>query len=282
MNSSHISVLNLLRRYGLKPDKRLGQNFLTDPSTLGKVVEASGVGIDDWVLEIGAGVGNLTCLLAEQAHSITAVELDDRLIPVLEEVLQPFQNVNLIQGDILELNITDVVNKEGYLVVANIPYYITSALIRHLLESELKPASLTLTLQREVAQRICAVPGDMSLLALSVQAYGEPKIMGRIPAGAFYPPPKVDSAIVHIDILPSPLIPSHLLETFFRLAKAGFSQKRKTLRNALSGGMRWSPKQSEAYLFAADIDPKRRAQTLSLEEWGVLAEKVVFTMETDP
>jgi len=268
------NVPALLRRYGIHPDKRLGQNFLVDPVALNRVIETADLGKHDVVLEIGAGVGNLTVLLAENAGSVFAVEVDDRLIPALEEVLAPFPTVKIIRGDILELNPAQIIDQPGYQVVANIPYYITSALIRHLLESRPKPGRITLTVQREVARRICAAPGDLSLLALSVQVYGEPRIMARIPAGAFYPPPKVDSAVVRIDLYPSPLIPSPILDIFFRLAKAGFSQKRKMLRNALSGGMRWSPGQTETLLLSAGIDPQRRAQTVSLEEWGKLAELV--------
>ncbi len=158
------------------------------------------------------------------------------MIPVLNQVVGQFPNVQVIEGDILALDPVQLVSQTEYLVVANIPYYITSALIRHLLEASLPPQRLVLTIQQEVARRICAEPGDMSLLALSVQVYGHPEIMAHIPASAFYPPPNVDSTIIRIDRYPSPLIPSDELEVFFQLIKAGFSQKRKTLRNALAGG----------------------------------------------
>jgi 16S rRNA (adenine1518-N6/adenine1519-N6)-dimethyltransferase len=191
---------------------------------------------DSDVLEIGAGLGSLTFTLANLAKHVTTVELDRNLIPVLQEVLKPFPHVDIIQGDILEIPIEGLPIKPGYFVVANIPYYITSAVIRHLLESSVKPERLLLTVQREVAERICAKPGDLSLLALSVQVYGAPSITGRLPAGAFYPPPSVDSACVRVDIHHEPLIqPDRLI--FFKLIKAGFSQKRKTLRNALSAGL---------------------------------------------
>jgi 16S rRNA (adenine1518-N6/adenine1519-N6)-dimethyltransferase len=182
-----------------------------------------------------------------------------------------------VQGDILALDPAGLILGEvrkngdlqstGYLVVANIPYYITSALIRHLLEAEVKPERMILTVQSEVAERITAAPGDMSLLALSVQVYGRPEVYAHIPAGAFYPTPKVDSAIVRVELFPSPVIPPDWLEAFFRLAKAGFSQKRKTLRNAVAGGMRWSKQEARELLKSAGIDPMRRAETLSLEEW---------------
>jgi 16S rRNA (adenine1518-N6/adenine1519-N6)-dimethyltransferase len=181
-----------------------------------------------------------------------------------------FSNVRVIQGDILALDPVQLVSQTEYLVVANIPYYITSALIRHLLEASLPPQRLVLTIQQEVARRICAEPGDMSLLALSVQVYGHPQIMAYIPAGAFYPPPNVDSSIIRIDRYPSPLIPLDELEAFFQLIKAGFSQKRKTLRNSLAGGLHLSPPAVEAMLKSAFIDPMRRAETLSLSEWHLL------------
>jgi len=264
-------IPSLLHRYGLRPDKRLGQNFLIDPRALERIVEAAEITGSDTVLEIGSGLGNLTILLASRANKVISVELDQRLIPALQEVVAPFENVHIVQGNILELDTSQLVEQPNYKVVANIPYYLTSAIIRQLLEVEPKPASLTLTIQLEVAQRICASPGDMSLLALSVQIYGEARIVTYIPAGAFYPPPKVDSAVVKVDIHPSPLIPEPLIDTFFRLAKAGFSQKRKNLRNALAGGMHWTTGQTESVLRAANIAPKRRAQTLSLDEWAALS-----------
>jgi 16S rRNA (adenine1518-N6/adenine1519-N6)-dimethyltransferase len=184
--------------------------------------------------------------------------------------------VTVIQGDILALDPGALMAEAGqpapYLVVANIPYTITSALIRHLLESRTPPLRVVLTVQREVAERICAAPGELSTLALSVQVYGQPQIAAYIPAGAFYPPPKVDSAVIRVTLYPEPLIPRGQLATFFRLAKAGFSQKRKTLRNALSGGMHWPTAQTEEMLEAAGIDPMRRAETVRLEEWQRLVE----------
>jgi 16S rRNA (adenine1518-N6/adenine1519-N6)-dimethyltransferase len=164
-------------------------------------------------------------------------------------------------------------DKAGYVVVANIPYYITSVVLRHLLEAKQPPGRVVLTLQKEVAERICAGAGKMSLLALSVQVYGRPGIGTTIPAAAFYPSPKVDSAVLCIEIYPQPVLPVDRLEPFFALIKAGFSQKRKTLRNALSGGLRIAVFESERLLCAAGIDPQRRAETLSLEEWGNLVKE---------
>jgi 16S rRNA (adenine1518-N6/adenine1519-N6)-dimethyltransferase len=212
----------------------------------------------------------LTRYLAASAKQVVAVELDLDLLPPLQAVLAPYPNVRVIHGDILELSLKELIQTDEYLVVANIPYYITSAVIRHLLESSPKPRRIVLTIQKEVAERICAKPGDLSLLALSVQVYGKPGIAARIPAGAFFPAPKVDSAILSIDIYPSPAIKADLLGSFFKLIKAGFSQKRKTLRNSLSAGLHMAPASAEAMLTRANIDPKRRAETLSLEEWEKL------------
>lgn len=272
-----MNVPDLLRRHGLRPHKGLGQNFLIDEIALQRVVEAADLKPEDAVLEIGPGLGSLTRLLADRCRRVVAVELDGALLPVLREVLAPHPNVQLVQGDILRLDPYELMQEEarpaaGYRVVANIPYYITSAVIRHLLETRRPPELLTLTVQREVAERICAQPGEMSLLALSVQVYGQPRVAGRIPAGAFYPPPEVDSAVIRVDLYDQPRIPVEQLPGFFQLAKAGFSQKRKTLRNALAGGMGWKAAQAEALLRQAGIDPQRRAETLSLDEWGAMTQ----------
>jgi 16S rRNA (adenine1518-N6/adenine1519-N6)-dimethyltransferase len=222
------------------------------------------------VLEIGAGVGSLTRHLAECSRMVVAVELDTKLIPPLKQIIGRYPNVLVVQGDILALNPVELVSQQEYVVVANIPYYITSALIRHLLEATLPPHRLILTIQREVAMRICAGAGDMSLLALSVQVYGHPEIVTHIPANAFYPPPNVDSAVMRIDLFSSPKIQPAELDVFFQLIKAGFSQKRKTLRNSLSAGLRISPSTAEKLLSASKIDSRRRAETLDIVEWNQL------------
>lgn len=265
-----INVVQLLRHHHLSPRKSLGQNFLVDHSALEKVIDAANIDPQDEVLEIGAGLGSLTRFLAATAERVVAVELDRHLIPILEDVLGSEGNVELIQADILKLDPASIMKNNGYLVIANIPYYITSAIIRHLLESEKKPKRLVLTIQKEVAQRICAQPGDLSLLALSVQVYGQPVIVAKIPAGAFYPPPKVDSAVIRVDLFQKPIIPLQQMETFFLMAKAGFGQKRKMLRKSLSSGLGWSADDMEKLLIKSDIDPTRRAETLSLSEWKIL------------
>ena len=267
-----LNIAFTLKKYGLRPHKGLGQNFLQDPIALEKIVNAAEIQPTDTVLEIGPGLGSLTRYLAASAKKVVAVELDQHLLPPLKAALNPYSNVQLIHGDILELNPDDLITEKDYIVAANIPYYITSAVIRHLLESKSKPRRIVLTIQKEVAQRICEKPGDMSLLALSVQVYGKPRIVAHIPAGAFVPSPNVDSAVLAIEIYPDPLIPRELLDAFFKLIKAGFSQKRKTLRNSLSAGLSISPLQAADKLMRAGIDPQRRAETLSIEEWQRLSE----------
>ena len=274
MTLEPLNVPALLRAHGLTPHKGLGQNFLVEPTFLKRLVAVAEVDPQSTVLEIGPGAGGLTRELAQAAHQVTAVELDRNLAELLVTVLAGFPNVRLIQADILELKPADLGLEEGYLVVANIPYYITSAILRHLLSNRPKPARMVLTMQREVAERICARPGEMSLLALSVQVYGAPSPVLRIPAGAFYPPPKVDSSSLRIDLYPEPRIPEEDLPVFFSLIKAGFSQKRKTLRNTLSAGLHRAPAQMAGLLQAAGIDPQRRAETLSLEEWGRLTQVI--------
>ena len=266
-----LNAAALLKRHGLRAHKGLGQNFLQDPLALEKIIDAAEIQPADIVLEIGPGLGSLTRYLASSAKEVVAVELDSNLLQPLKAILSPYPNVRVIHGDILKLSPGDLIAEKDYLVVANIPYYITSAVIRHLLENEPKPRRVVLTVQKEVAQRICAAAGDMSLLALSVQVYGSPHIAAHIPADAFFPAPKVDSAVLIVDIYVSPLIKPDHLDRFFKLIKAGFSQKRKTLRNSLSSGLRISPADAADLLRRANIDPRRRAETLSIQEWENLS-----------
>jgi len=268
-----LNTADLLKQYGLHANKRLGQNFLQDPYALQKIANLAEIHPTDTVLEIGPGLGSLTRYLAAAAQKVVAVELDENLFPPLKTVIAPYRNIQLVHSDILDIEPEKIIEQPDYLVVANIPYYITSAVIRHLLESHPKPRRVVLTIQKEVAERICAGPGDMSLLALSVQVYGHPQVAAHISAGAFFPAPKVDSSVLVVDIYSEPLVAAHLLDIFFLLIKAGFSQKRKKLRNSISAGMRQSTAEIEKLLRAADIDPQRRAETLSLAEWGRLSDQ---------
>lgn len=262
-----LDARSMLKRYGLHADKKFGQNFLQDPPALEAIIRVAEIKPEDTVLEIGPGLGSLTRYLAASAKSVIAVELDHRLIPPLKAVLTPYSNVRVVHGNILDLRAEELAGSNEYIVVANIPYYITSAVIRHLLEGAVKPRRIVLTIQKEVAERICAEPGDLSLLALSVQVYGKPHMAVNIPPGAFFPAPTVESAVLVVNIFDQPLIKAEFLEMFFRLIKAGFSQKRKTLRNSLSAGLRLPTPVVEDLLKKSGIDPQRRAETLSIEEW---------------
>ena len=257
----------LLQKYHLRPHKGLGQNFLSDDNVLAGIADAAEIPEHADVLEVGPGLGSLTRHLAERAEHVVTVELDKDLIPVLRKEFADCPDVEIVEGDILEFSPDEYFKNGDYYVAANIPYYITSAVIRHLLEGKARPKQMALTVQKEVAERICAAPGKLSLLALSVQVYGEADMPMIIPAAAFYPEPNVDSAVVRIRLYEEPLIPQEKLDDFFALAKAGFGQKRKTLRNSLSSNLHLGAPEAEALLRKAGIDPMRRAETLTIEEW---------------
>lgn len=274
MTLEPLHVRELLQRYDLHPRKSLGQNFLADHHALLKVVECADVGAADRVLEIGAGLGGLTRLLAVRAKSVVAVEIDAKLFPALAIVTAPFENVRLVRGDILELPLETFFDTDGYKVVANIPYYITSALIRRLLEAAVRPGRIVLTMQKEVAERILNRDEKMSLLSLSVQVYGTAKIASQIPASCFYPQPKVDSSVLVIDVYDQPSLSPDGLRWLFKLAHAAFNQKRKMLRNSLQAVLGGESGSVSEILEAAGVDPQQRPERLSLEDWIRLTEVV--------
>ena len=271
-----MDVRRLLEQWDLRPSKALGQNFLVDSAALDRIVAAAELTPDDVVLEVGAGLGALTRRLARGAGRVISVELDQRLMPVLQSVLADLDNVTLVQGDILALDPAALIGPSStqYKVVANLPYYITSAVLRHLLEASPRPQRMVLTVQREVADRIVAEPGQMSLLAVSVQFYGQPRRLFRIKPGSFYPSPGVESAVVRIDLHAAPPVRVEEADAFFRVVRAGFAQRRKQLRNGLAAGLGLSPEEVVAKLGEAGVDARRRPQTLSLEEWGRVAQAI--------
>lgn len=275
----------------VKAKKSLGQNFLNDRHYLERIVAAAELTPDDLVLEIGPGQGSLTRELAARAAGVAAVELDDRLITPLRALFATqLGRVHIIHGDILELDPPALIDALAadvrvagtgaaqagehpagapYKVVANLPYYITSAVLRQLLEAQRPPTRAVVLVQWEVAQRICASPGDLSLLAVSVQYYAQPRLVDRVPAGAFRPAPKVDSAILRLDVHPQPPVETPA-EQFFGVVRAGFGQKRKQLLNSLTAGLGRPKAEIAAALACAGIDPMRRAETLALPEWDTL------------
>ena len=270
-----LDVRQLLREFGVRANKSLGQNWLVDESALAHIAGAAQLTRHDTVLEIGPGLGSLTRHLAAVAGRIVAVELDATLIPPLRHSLADYTNVTLVQGDILQIDPSELMGRDTtYKVVANLPYYITSAVIRHLLEADTRPSLIVLTVQLQVAQRITAPPGKLSLLAVSVQFYGRPTLVTRIRAGSFYPTPKVDSAVVCIEPYRHPAVEVTDRGQFFAVVKAGFSQKRKQLHNALAAGLAQSQTQVAEALERAGIDGHRRAETLTLDEWATVARAI--------
>lgn len=264
---SPLQARTLLRQFGLRPRKTLGQNFLVNAGARENIIEAAGLSSHDVVLEIGPGLGALTERLVQEARRVVSVELDEALFHILKSTFSDIPNLQLIHGDILELAPSDLNLEPGYVVVANIPYNITSSVIRHLMESTIPAERVVLTVQKEVAERITASPGDMNLLALSVQVFGSPSIQAQISKGSFYPTPKVESSVVRIEMRSSVSLEPGELDTLFKLARAGFSQKRKQLKNALSGGLTIDKAAAERLLQSCGIDPSRRAQRLSVDDW---------------
>ena len=261
----------LLRRFNLRARKRLGQRFLIDGDVLQRILSAAELTADDIVLEVGPGLGILTRELAQRTRRVIAIELDDKLSNFLKQELVSFPNVMIINEDILKIEPAILLTKpERYKVVANLPYYITSPVLRHFLEATLKPSLMVVMVQKEVAEAIVAEPGKRSLLSISVQFYGRPTIIGEVPARAFYPAPEVDSAILRIDLYPKPAVAVDDTEGFFGTVRAGFASPRKQLANSLAQGLGWPKADVLTVLAEASIAPQRRAETLTLEEWAQL------------
>ena len=261
----------LLRRFNLRARKRLGQRFLIDGDVLQRILSAAELTADDIVLEVGPGLGILTRELAQRARRVIAIELDDKLANFLKQELVSFPNVMIINEDILKIEpATLLARPERYKVVANLPYYITSPVLRHFLEATLKPDLMVVMVQKEVAEAIVAGPGKRSLLSISVQFYGRPTIIGKVPANSFYPAPEVDSAILRIDLYPKPAVAVDNTEGFFGTVRAGFASPRKQLANSLAQGLGWPKTDVLSVLAEASIAPQRRAETLTLEEWAQL------------
>lgn len=258
---------NLLYAHAMRPNKSFGQNFLIDRSVLMEIVAAADIHVDDQILEVGAGTGVLTRELAKHAQRVVAVEMERDMLALLAETTGQYENVERIARNLLFLDPLDVFGTAPYKLVANLPYYITAPTFRHFLESANPPRAIVVMVQEEVAQRIVAGPGDLSLLAVSIQFYGRPRIVAQVPARAFYPAPKVGSAILRIDVYEQPPLTAQERNGFFRLVQAGFSEKRKQLHNSLTHGLHRKNEEVRALLTTANIATSRRAETLSIEEW---------------
>ncbi|HSE29377.1 MAG TPA: 16S rRNA (adenine(1518)-N(6)/adenine(1519)-N(6))-dimethyltransferase RsmA [Candidatus Saccharimonadales bacterium] len=249
------------------PKKSLGQHWLFDSKSLGAICDAAEITPDDTILEIGPGLGPLTIELTQRAKNVIAVEFDEQLARELPSRV-PAANLKVIHEDILKFNLNNL--PQNYKVVANVPYYITSSLVRYLLESKNPPKTTVMLIQKEVAERICAKPGDMSILAISAQLYAETDLGVLVTADKFDPPPKVDSQVVILNKREKPLFKDLDVKKFFRIVRAGFGEKRKTLRNSLSGGLQLDKTKVETLLDKSGIAQTTRAQQLSLEDWHKL------------
>ena len=278
---------HLLRQYELRAKKRLGQHFLVNSSILGNIIRSAGLSPSDLVLEIGPGLGVLTRELAEHSGYVIAVELDAKMIELLQETLSSYRNFSIINRDILKVEPLDLIQQEKdrfpasindpskYKLVANLPYYITQPIIRHFCEARLKPQLMVVMVQKEVAKNIVSRPGDLSILAISVQFYGKPEIVDYVPAGNFFPAPKVDSAILKIEMYPAPSVDVTSEKSFFRVVRAGFCAARKKVSNSLSQGLDLPKAEVLSLMQQAGVSPQKRPETLTLEEWALLEK--IFT-----
>lgn len=262
---------HILHRFKLRADKKLGQNFLIDESVVRRIVEAAELTPEDTVLEVGPGIGTLTQGLAESGASVVAVELDKRLLPVLDVTLEGYDNVRIVNGDILQVDIMEQVQKPGFKCCANLPYYITTPIIFAILEKRLPMERLVVMVQKEVAERMAAKPGskDYGALSVAIQYFTEPEIAFIVPPSSFIPAPSVDSAVIVCKRRSTPPVEVCDENLFFRVVKVAFSLRRKMLSNSLKN-MGIKGEQVSKWLELAGVDGKRRAETLSLEDFAAL------------
>lgn len=279
------TVREILSRHGFTFSKRLGQNFIVNPSVCPRIAEEGGANPDTGVLEIGPGIGVLTWELAARAKKVVAIELDQRLLPVLDETLSEFSNVTVLHGDVLKMDLGNLLRQEfsgmEVVVCANLPYYITSPILMRLLEARLPVKAITVMVQKEAAARICAAPGERNAGALSaaVRYYAQPQVLFSVSRGSFLPAPEVDSAVIRLDVRSKPAVSPPDETLFFRVIRAGFSQRRKTLVNALSSGLAMEKGQVGAALVQAQIEPSARAEQLTLEDFCRLTEAIFSAKE---
>jgi len=270
----------ILRQFGFKPRKRLGQHFLVDEVILEAILSAAELSPGDIVVEIGPGLGILTEGLARQGATVIAVEVDAKLVALLKKRLVGFPDVRIVRADILKVTPRQLLRENlpnsdpirGYKVIANLPYYITSPVLSHFLEAQPRPLEMVVMVQKEVGETIAAAPGKMRLLSVRTQFYSKPNIVSYVPAASFYPPPKVDSVILRLDVCSQPPIDVSDATSFFDIVMHGFDSPRKQLRNSLAHSLEMPPGQVASLLEKAGIETKRRAETLSLEEWRELWE----------
>lgn len=274
------TIKALLAKYGFSFSKSLGQNFLINPSVCPRMAEMGGAGNGTGVIEIGPGIGVLTYELARLADKVVAIELDKRLLPILDETLSDFHNVKVINADVLKIDLNNLIADEfdgmDVVVCANLPYYITSPVIMKLLEDKLPIKSITVMVQKEAAERICAPVGtrQSGAVTVAVNYYAEANLLFKVSAGSFMPPPKVDSAVIRLDIRQSPAVNVNDEKTLFRVIKASFAQRRKTLLNTLTNSLKYDKLQMTGVLNSCNIPLTARAEQLALEDFANISNEI--------
>ena len=277
-NLSNISVIrDVLSRHGFSFSKGLGQNFLINPTVCPRMAEMGNAQPGWGMIEIGAGVGVLTAELAQRADKVVCIEIDSRLLPILDETLAEYDNIKIVNQDVLKVDLHKLIAEEfpnmPVAVCANLPYYITSPIIMNLLESRLPISSLTVMVQKEAAQRICAMPGsrEVGAVSIAVRYYCEPKVLFQVSRGSFMPAPDVDSTVIRLDIRKQPTVDVKREEDFLRVVKAAFSQRRKTLSTTLSSGLSMNKTQIAELLERAGVASNLRAEQLSMQQFADIA-----------
>jgi len=266
-------LTGLLRSHGLLAKKSFGQNFLVDENALAKIVETANLQSSDTVVEVGPGTGFLTEHLIKKAKRVIAVEFDSDMVWFLQKRFKGVKNLEIIHSDILNWRIKEHgLSDKKYKVVANIPYYITSPLIKHFLQSDCRPCEMVILVQKEVAEKIVGKTGK-SVITIETQVFGKPEVVAIVKAASFYPAPKVDSAILRINVYAKPLIPEKKLKDFFRLVHQGYSQKRKKLRNTLAAAWHIEPTEAETRIKKAGLDPNLRPEDVAIGDWMKLIDK---------
>ena len=273
-------IRQVMEKHGFTFSKALGQNFIVNPSVCPRIAEEGGAAPGVGVIEIGAGIGVLTAELARRAEKVVCVEIDSRLLPILDETLGEFTNVTILNEDVMKVDLADLIRREfpglPVVVCANLPYYITSPILMSLLEQRLPIRSITVMVQREAARRICAQPGTREAGAISaaVRYYSEPGILFPVSRGSFLPAPEVDSSVIRLDVLPTPAVAVEDEALFFAVVRGAFGQRRKTVLNTLSAALGLAKDETRRILEAAGVSPGARAEELTLPQFGAIANQV--------
>lgn len=275
--SSHSATMDLVKKHGFKFTKSLGQNFLIDDNIVDKIVAGAGIGPEDKIIEVGPGIGTLTREMASRAQNLMAVEIDKNLIPILEDTLGDYDNVKIVNEDIIKADIRGLIDENlgggPVKLVANLPYYITTPIIMRFLEENINVTDIVVMVQKEVAERMNAQPGgkDFGALSVAVQYYCDTEIVAKVPRHLFVPQPNVDSIVIALRVRPERKYKVDDEDLYFKVVKAAFGQRRKTLLNSISSMGNLSKDQVKEALEEAGIDPKRRGETLSLDEFAILS-----------